>query len=322
MKVLFATYPMAFHTPGGGEVQLLAYERHLADAGIEVARFDPWNPRFMEHDIVHYFSCVGGSSHFCAFVKQLGLPLVVSSSLWVTRETAAGFPIDEIRHQLFLADRVVTNSEAESAVLSGLLELPVAKFVTVRNAVDECFLRKSDPDAFRSAFDITGDIVLCVGNIEPRKNQLRLAEAMQAIEDATLVLAGGARDQDYLAAVRHAGGSKLRYVGNLEHAGELIRSAYAACTVFALPSLFETPGLAALEAAAQGAPVVITGEGSTREYFGSAARYVDPMSVSSIAAAISDALAQRLTCAAPSAFIPPTWHEVVAELKSIYSELV
>ena len=26
MKVLYATYPMAFHTPGGGEVQLLAYQ--------------------------------------------------------------------------------------------------------------------------------------------------------------------------------------------------------------------------------------------------------------------------------------------------------
>jgi glycosyltransferase involved in cell wall biosynthesis len=303
-------------------VQLLAYERHLVAAGTDVVRFDPWNPGFMDTDIVHYFSCVGGSSHFCAFVKQLGLPLVVSSSLWVTRETAAEFPIDEIRHQLFLADRVVTNSRTESAMLSELLGLPAAKFATVRNAVDERFLERADPGAFRRTFDIAEDFVLCVGNIEPRKNQLRLAQAMQGIENATLVLAGGARDRDYLAAVRSAGGSRLRHVGSLEHAGDLIRSAYAACTVFALPSLFETPGLAALEAAAQGAPVVVTGEGSTREYFGTAARYVDPKSTASIASAISDALAQRLTRSAPSAFIPPVWPDVVAELKSIYSKLV
>lgn len=87
MKVLFATYPMAFHTPGGGEVQLLAYKKHLPAFGIDVSLFDPWNPRFFEHDIVHFFSCVSGSSHLCAFVKQLDLPLMVSSSLWIAEQT-------------------------------------------------------------------------------------------------------------------------------------------------------------------------------------------------------------------------------------------
>ena len=56
MKVLFATYPMAFHTPGGGEIQLLAYHKHLPAHRVEVTLFDPWNPRFLEHDVVHFFS--------------------------------------------------------------------------------------------------------------------------------------------------------------------------------------------------------------------------------------------------------------------------
>ena len=94
MKILFATYPMAFHTPGGGEVQLLAYSKFLPIHGVDVTLIDPWNPQFLEHDVVHFFSCVGGSLHFCSFIKKLGLPLVISSSLWITEETKMHYPMD------------------------------------------------------------------------------------------------------------------------------------------------------------------------------------------------------------------------------------
>ncbi|MGS0639618.1 glycosyltransferase, partial [Citrobacter sp. VF227] len=82
MKVLFATYPMAFHTPGGGEVQLLAYRKHLPAHGVDVTLMNTWEPRFLEHDVVHFFSCISGSYHLYHFVKRLGLPLVISASLW------------------------------------------------------------------------------------------------------------------------------------------------------------------------------------------------------------------------------------------------
>ena len=41
----------------------------------------------------------------------------------------------------------------------------------------------------------------------------------------------------------------------MEHRDPLLALAYSACSVFALPSTLETPGLAALEAAAAGAPL-------------------------------------------------------------------
>jgi glycosyltransferase involved in cell wall biosynthesis len=179
MKVLFATYPMAFHTPGGGEIQLLAYEKHLPQHGVEVTLFDQWKPRFLEHDLVHFFSCVGGSVHLCHFVKQLGLPLVVSSSLWVTEETKHLYPCDEIRHQFLLADRVIANSEIECETLARTLDLPREKFVSVLNGVDNLFFDSVPSHRFRDTFNITGPFVLNVGNIEPRKNQLALIRAMK-----------------------------------------------------------------------------------------------------------------------------------------------
>ena len=44
---------------------------------------------------------------------------------------------------------------------------------------------------------------------------------------------------------------------------------------FALPSTLETPGLAALEAAALGIPIIITSEGCAKEYFGKIDTYYD-----------------------------------------------
>ncbi len=292
MKVLFATYPMAFHTPGGGEVQLLAYKKHLPAFGIDVSLFDPWNPRFLEHDIVHFYSCVGGSSHFCAFVKQLGLPLVVSSSLWITEQTKDQYPLSEIRAQLSLADRVITNSNMECETLAKVLELPREKFVTVYNGVEEDFFLPADPNLFRDQFGIKGRFVLNVGNIEPRKNQLRLAEAMKAFPYVQLILIGHARTPEYLQQVLQTGGKQVSYLGPLDHNSPLLRSAYSACDVFALPSTLETPGLAALEAGAQGASLVLTSEGSATEYFEKNAIFIDPLSSESIRQGIDRVLTE------------------------------
>jgi len=285
MKVLFATYPMAFHTPGGGEIQLLAYYKHLKAQGVDVTLFDPWNPRFLEHDVVHFFSCIGGSFHLCNFIKQLGLPLVITSTLWITPETTHLYAMDEIRAQLSLADRIITNSELESDTLSQVLSLPREKFSVVYNGIDEFFLQTVNPNLFRETFHIPERFVLNVGNIEPRKNQLNLVRAMKAFPEHKLVLIGHQRDPRYAEQVLAEGGEQVRYLGPMPH-NEILLSAYRASEFFCLPSTLETPGLAALEAAAQGARLLVTSEGSCQEYFGDAAEYVNPFSVEDLRAAL------------------------------------
>jgi glycosyltransferase involved in cell wall biosynthesis len=295
MKVLFATYPMAFHTPGGGEIQLQAYKKYLPQQGVEVTLFDQWNPRFLENDIVHFFSCVGGSWHFCNFVKGLGLPLVISSSLWITEESRHLYPYEEIRNQLQLADIVVANSDIECNTLARVLELPREKFATVYNGVDPIYFELVSPAIFRSHFEIEGPFVLNVGNIEPRKNQLNLVGAMKAFPDIQLILIGHARDPDYLKRCLEEGSKQVRYLGAMAHGSELLRSAFAACQVFALPSTLETPGLAALEASSIGARLVVTEVGSTMEYFGDSVEYIQPESVLSITHGIRRGI-ERVPC--------------------------
>jgi len=327
VKILFATYPMAFHTPGGGEVQLLAYQKHLPPLGVEVALMDLWNPRFLEHDVVHFFSCVGGSIHLCNFVKRLNLPLVISSSLWITEDTRDAYPVDEIRSQLLLADRIITNSEMESEMLADVLDIPRDRFASVYNGVDDIFATRPSESLFRERFGIAGKFVLNVGNIEPRKNQSVLAQAVSNLPDHKLVLIGHVRDADYLNATVAAGKpEQVIYLGPLPHDSELLRSAYQACSSFCLPSTLETPGLAALEAAVQGCPLVITEVGSTREYFGDAATYVCPRDPSSIL----QGLRQTMSATAPTgrntldtqAFMHQySWTQVTKKLKEIYASV-
>jgi glycosyltransferase involved in cell wall biosynthesis len=289
VRVLFSTYPWAFETPGGGEIQLQKYAEHLPAHGIDVELHDAWRANFADVSLVHFFSCVGGSVHFCNYVRQRGLPLVISSSLWITPQTAQLYPIDEIRAQLALADVVVTNSDTESDLLAQVLALPRERFMAVMNGFDPRFVEPQDSELFRTAFGIEGQFILNVGNLEPRKNQLELVRALRG-HPLPLVLLGHRRDEAYAAQVLAEGGSQVRYIGPLDHADPRLASALGACSVFVLPSTLETPGLAALEAAAAGAPLVVTSEGPTRDYFGIHAHYVDHRDSRDIRRGIDDAL--------------------------------
>lgn len=318
MRVLFVTYPWAFVTPGGGERQLLEYVKHLGGHGVEVILHDQWHPALEMVDVVHYFSCMGGSIHFCNYVKEAKLPLVISSSLWIDDATAHLYPIHEIGSHLALADIVVPNSRAEADQLVRVFKLRRDRLMPVMNGVDPRFAGPNDPTAFRERFGIDGPFVLNVGNVERRKNQLNLVRALVR-HALPLVIIGHIREASYAEQVLAEGGARVLFVGPLEHDDPVLASAYTACNVFALPSTCETPGLAALEAAAAGAPLVVTQYGSALEYFGAMCRYVDPADPRDIERGIDEALAagpsSRLSAHVVEKF---SWPVVTAALPDVY----
>ena len=292
MKILFNTYPVAFETPGGGEVQLLEYKKYISDSDIDIDFFNQWQSKIKQYDLVHFFSCMPGSEYFLHYVKNLGVPVFISPNLWVTEETKNNYPFGQIQSHLNMADRVVCNSESECNLLSKVFEVPMEKFICVYNGVEELFFESVDPKIFRDYYQILSPFILNVANIEPRKNQLNLVRAIKKFPGYKLVIMGGIRDQAYADKVISEGGSQLIIIERQEHGSEMQRSAYAACDLFALPSTLETPGLAALEAGACGAPILITQEGCTQEYFGHFAVYVDPNSLASIEGGIRSAFSK------------------------------
>jgi glycosyltransferase involved in cell wall biosynthesis len=317
MKVLFSTYPMAFHTPGGGEMQLLKYKQNLELMNIKVDFFDLWNPNFLNYNIFHFFSCISGSNHLCNFVKELGIPIVISSSLWLSEKNKHLYPLDEIRSHLLLANTIITNSYIESKQLSVFLDIPINSFAHVYNGVDSSFSKDVNPSIFRDKFNIYEPFLLNVGNIERRKNQLALAKAAKDL-NIKLVLIGYIRDHNYANEIFSLYSDNVKYLGYIEHS-ELLISAYKACEVFCLPSALETPGLAAIEAATAGAKLVLTSEGSTHEYFGDFANYVDPDSDESIKHVIENALSLSITQSFDQSRFD--WGNVVKKLADMYNKV-
>ena len=77
------------------------------------------------------------------------------------------------------ADRVVTISEQESRDLQEGFGLDPRKINVIANGIDERFFHASK-GAFVDRYGLD-NIVLCVGSIEPRKNQVVVANALKEI---------------------------------------------------------------------------------------------------------------------------------------------
>lgn len=320
MRILIGSYPWSFDCPGGGERQLCAYYEHLRSQGVTVNLFDQWKPAFRAHDIFHFFSVMPGSFQLCEHAKKQGLRLVISPNLWVTEETKYWYPHDEIKRLLSIADRVVVNSSLEAASLAGVYEVPLERFSVVYNGVEDPFLEPVDGREFASRYGLENQrYLLNVANIEHRKNQLRLIEALKRFPELKLVVIGLARDEAYRDECFRLAGDQLVFVGELEYGSTLLRSAYAGCEAFVMPSTLETPSIAALEAAAAGAKIVITEVGSTTEYFGDLAEYVSPDSAQSIADALERAMRSGANPALKSRIEERfLWRRVVSDLRNVY----
>lgn len=277
MNVMFNTYPVAFDTPGGGEIQLLKTREYLQLLGHKVDLYNQWIPNYKDIDIVHFFSVFGGSQVYCDAVKNKNLPLAISSVLY-PHKNFNQYPMDEISRLLRSSDIILPNSQIEANLLSEVFDIDIEKFYIVYNGVDDIFINNEDDDdgsLFREHFGIDFDFLLNVANIEPRKNQLTLSRAL-ANTDYMLIILGHIRDQCYYEEIIRSSKGRVKYLGYIPNESPLLRSAYKACQLFVLPSLLETPGLAALEAAASGAKIAVTEVGSTREYFLNFAQYFNP----------------------------------------------
>jgi glycosyltransferase involved in cell wall biosynthesis len=132
--------------------------------------------------------------------------------------------------------------------------------------------------------------VLAVGTLEPRKNLPRLVAAYGSLDDAeqarhrlVVVGANGWQTDETLSALRSLG-ERCVMLGYVSDAA--LAELYRRCAVFCYPSLGEGFGLPVLEAMATGAAVVTSQISSMPEVGGNAVEYVDPLSVTSIAAGL------------------------------------
>ena len=307
-SVLFHAPAHVFQSPGGGENQLVQTGRRLEALGVPVRPFNPWADSIDGARLVHLFGMSREGLELAKVARARAVPVVLSPICWYEPRAIAALAGSRLhaardlakwaaqrvaprwprwrRELLELGDALLPNSRAEADQLMRLFAVDPTKVRVVPNGVEPRFAEAS-PDHWRSRFGAE-PFVLYVGRIEPRKNVLGLVKAARAA-GLPLVVIGDAPPgrEAYWHACRSAG--EVRRLPAVRHDDPLLASAYASARVQALASWFETPGLAALEAAAAGAAVVVTPYGCTREYFGDLVEYARPDRPNELADALTRA---------------------------------
>lgn len=191
-------------------------------------------------------------------------------------------PLGEKALLFELADLLLPNSDLEAEQIRLDLDVTTPMHV-VPNAID--------PDIFtppRGGSNTQRSGVACVGRIEPHKNQLGLINELRGLEIPLTVVGHEHPDHlDYAKRCRQVADETVSFLP--EATQEVLLDVYRSAAVHALPSWFETTGLASLEAASSGCAVVTTSRGYARAYFGEHATYCDPARNGSIRAAVLEA---------------------------------
>ena len=193
------------------------------------------------------------------------------------------------------ANAIITVSHSAKNDIVNILRIPQHKVHVIYEAPSADF-RALPGDAalasVRAAYHLPEKFILFVGTLEPRKNLVRLLRAFAQLRQngfvshhLVILRSEGSKTQPLhqtIAALQHqALVHRLGYVPR----SDLI-ALFNLADVLSFPSLYEGFGLPIVEAMACGTPVLTSRRGALEEVAGSAAEYVDPLDVDSIAAGL------------------------------------
>ncbi len=238
-------------------------------AAVTRARFDA----FLFPSVYTYFPSVGAPT-------VVGVHDLIADDfpdLTVPSRRARTFWQIKQRLAVKLAKRLFTVSESARHEICARLRVPPEKLGVVPEAPDPVFHPRTAVEIEREkqaiGLDAGDRYLLFAGGISPHKNVETLVDAFARLHGLKLVLVG-ALDDAYLSSA----GSVRKRIEELGVANDVLlpgyvsddalASLYSGASAVVLPSLAEGFGLPAVEAAACGAPVVLSDIPAHRETLG------------------------------------------------------
>jgi glycosyltransferase involved in cell wall biosynthesis len=191
------------------------------------------------------------------------------------------------------ADRVISLSHAMTDDFRKYVNYPIAQVRTIYHGVSDKFKVETDYDRLlraREEYELPERFILFVGRLYPQKNFATLVRAFAHIKDTIphrLIVVGRPRYkfEGELNLLQELGLEKrvdfLQYVPNDD-----LPMIYNLADCFVYPSLYESFGLAQLEAMACGCPVIGANAGAIPEVTGGAAILFDPLNAEDLSQAI------------------------------------
>lgn len=227
---------------------------------------------------------------------------------------------EQARKAAEAADLIITVSAFTASQVESYLNIPSSRIRVIHHGVVPRVIPSNIPRE---------KVILCIGTIQRRKNQIALVKAFRAAPpDWTLVLAGS-QGFEAEAALREIANSpivdRIKITGYVSE--EEIAKWYARASIFAFPSLDEGFGMPAIEAMAAGIPVIAGNRSSLPEVCGNAALLVDPVNSGELAQAIElltqdENVREKLTLAGMAQARKFRWEDAVTKTISVYRELL
>jgi glycosyltransferase involved in cell wall biosynthesis len=356
MRVLFIARSTLYKDRGGDTVQILQTADQLRKLQIEVdIKLTNEVIGYEPYDLLHFFNIIRPADilhHIRASRKPYVVSTIFVDYAEYEKKSRKGFAgllfrllsPDQIEYLKVIARRVVNgekiispgylwygqrgairkiirgagmllpNSASEYRRLYAHYKVE-APYEVVPNAIDPLLFSQS------AVLQRQPDLIICVGRIEGRKNQLNLIRALNGTAYRLFIIGSPSANQvAYYKVCREEAGPNVTFIAATSQ--EELIGYYSTAKVHVLPSWFETTGLSSLEAAAMGCTLVITDKGDTREYFEDFAFYCDPASPESILAAVEQAAAVEETGALQrKIFSAYTWGQTARRTADAYSKL-
>jgi len=236
---------------------------------------------------------------------------------------------------LYKAEGIITVSETTRQELVHFYPRTAGKIWTIPHGVDPLFRVIQDErerERVRKAYRLDTPFLLTVGQIERRKNLVRLTEAFAKLrsrgDNHCLVLVGRPSFQAkevYQAIARSGLKDRVRILGPVPD--QDLAVLYNLATFLVFPSLYEGFGLPALEAMACGLTVCAARAGALPEVVGDAGMFFDPYDVEEMAEVIwrllnEPGLRQELAARGLKRAEEFSWEQCAAATLQVYDEVL
>ena len=345
MKILWVI-PHEFEVVGGGawnqvnsmfkEFQILTKDNKI---NIIVDFLRP-GVNIKDYDLVHLFRSDPSLHNLTLYLKGQNIPYWITPIFYSDKSPTlikAQIQLGRMSEQVFSgwknqfqtaqemilgATKVLPNTQAEGQLLVDSMKLPSNQIEILHNGIHPEFFEdfQSDDETHFKEYDISTGMF---GN--PRKNTLNLLKAYNKTHGKgknarNLILVGSFSQGSYSRQCRNliSQSDNIKHFPSMDSKSVDYKQLISKASYFVMPSLFETPGLAALEACALKTQVVITAFGGTREYFQENAAYFEDLSFGGIYRTITALPKNKISLRNPEAFEIYKWNHVVKDLLEVY----
>ncbi len=200
------------------------------------------------------------------------------------------------------ADKVITGSNFSKNDIISNYKINSQKIEVIPYGVSSNFKPIKNEEKIKNVlkkYNISGEYILTVGRLNPRKNLLSLVKAYNILKKNKkiphkLVIAG---KEDYNSKETIKFVKKMDCYKNIIFTGfvrdEDLPYLYNGADIFVYPSLFEGVGLPVLEAMSCGIPVITSNTTALKEIIGNAGIAINPFNIDEIAQAIFQIISDR-----------------------------